>query len=68
MRANFYTLDFKKKIFLCLFLVVFAMVGLDVVLYIFSDISTSKTNFVNSSKISKAKHFELNDIDKKDLI
>ena len=48
MRANFYTLDFKKKIFLCLFLVVFAMVGLDVVLYVFSDISTSKTNFVNS--------------------
>ena len=68
MRVNFYTLDFKKKIFLCLFLVVFAMVGLDVVLYIFSDISTSKTNFVNSSKVSKAKHFELNDIDKKDLI
>ena len=68
MRANFYTLDFKKKIFLCLFLVAFAMVGLDVVLYVFSDISTSKTNFVNSSKVSKAKHFELNDIYKKDLI
>ncbi|WP_149705781.1 hypothetical protein [Campylobacter concisus] len=68
MRVNFYTLDFKKKIFLCLFLVAFAMVGLDVVLYVFSDISTSKTNFVNSSKVSKAKHFELNDIYKKDLI
>ncbi|OUT15302.1 hypothetical protein B9N63_03170 [Campylobacter concisus] len=68
MRVNFYTLDFKKKIFLCLFLVAFAMVGLDVVLYILSDISTSKTNFVNSSKVSKAKHFELNDIDKSDIV
>lgn len=68
MRANFYTLDFKKKIFLCLFLVAFAMVGLDIVLYVFSNISTSKTNFVNSSKVSKAKHFELNNINKKDLV
>ena len=64
MRANFYTLDFKKKIFLCLFLVAFAMVGLDFVLYVFSNISTSKTNFVNFSKVSKAKHFELNNINK----
>ena len=68
MRANFYTLDFKPKIFLCLFLVAFAMVGLDVVLFVFSNISTSKTNFVNSSKVSKAKHFELNNINKKDLV
>lgn len=67
MRANFYTLDFKKKIFLCLFLVAFAMVGLDVVLYIFSDISTSKTKFVDI-KTSKVKHFGLNSVDKNDIV
>jgi len=67
MRVNFYTLDFKKKIFLCLFLVVFAMVGLDVVLYVFSDISTSKTKFVDI-KTSKVKHFGLNSVDKNDIV
>ena len=67
MRANFYTLDFKKKIFLCLFLVVFAMVGLDVVLYVFAGNSTSKTNFVDN-KISKAEHFKLNSEKQKDIV
>lgn len=67
MRANFYTLDFKKKIFLCLFLVVFAMVGLDVVLYVFAGNSTSKTKFIDI-KTSKVKHFELNSVDKNDIV
>ena len=67
MRANFYTLDFKKKIFLCLFLVAFAMVGLDVVLYVFAGNSTSKTNFVDN-KISKAEHFKLNSEKPKDIV
>ena len=67
MRVNFYTLDFKKKIFLCLFLVVFAMVGLDVVLYVFAGNSTSKTNFVDN-KISKAEHFKLNSEKQKDIV
>ena len=67
MRANFYTLDFKKKIFLCLFLVAFAMVGLDIVLYVFSNISTSKTKFIDI-KTSKVKHFELNSVDKNDIV
>lgn len=67
MRANFYTLDFKKKIFLCLFLVVFAMVGLDIVLYVFAGNSTSKDKFVDT-KISKAKHFELNSQKKMDIV
>jgi hypothetical protein len=65
--VNFYTLDFKKKIFLCLFLVVFAMVGLDVVLYVFAGNSTSKTNFVDN-KISKAEHFKLNSEKQKDIV
>ena len=67
MRANFYTLDFKKKIFLCLFLVAFAMVGLDIVLYAFAGNSTSKTNFVDN-KISKAEHFKLNSEKPKDIV
>ena len=67
MRVNFYTLDFKKKIFLCLFLVVFAMVGLDVVLFVFADINTSKTKFIDI-KTSKVKHFELNSVDKNDIV
>ena len=67
MRANFYTLDFKKKIFLCLFLVAFAMVGLDIVLYVFSENRTSKTNFVEN-KISKAEHFKLNSQKPKDIV
>ena len=67
MRANFYTLDFKKKIFLCLFLVAFAMVGLDVVLYVFAESRTSKTNFVDN-KISKAEHFKLNSKKPKDIV
>lgn len=67
MRANFYTLDFKKKIFLCLFLVAFAMVGLDVVLFVFADINTSKTKFIDI-KTSKVKHFELNSVDKNDIV
>ena len=67
MRANFYTLDFKKKIFLCLFLVVFAMVGLDVVLYVFAESRTSKTNFVDN-KISKAEHFKINSEKQKDIV
>ena len=67
MRVNFYTLDFKKKIFLCLFLVAFAMVGLDIVLYVFSNISTSKTKFIDI-KTSKVKHFVLNSVDKNDIV
>jgi len=65
--SEFYTLDFKKKIFLCLFLVAFAMVGLDIVLYVFSNISTSKTKFVDI-KTSKVKHFGLNSVDKNDIV
>ena len=64
MRVNFYTLDFKKKIFLCLFLVAFAMVGLDIAFYVFADISTSKTKFVDI-KTSKAKHYS---VDKSDIV
>ena len=67
MRVNFYTLDFKKKIFLCLSLVIFAMVGLDVVLYVFAESRTSKTNFVDN-KISKAEHFKLNSEKPKDIV
>ena len=67
MRVNFYTLDFKKKVFLCLFLVAFAMVGLDVVLYVFAESRTSKTNFVDN-KISKAEHFKLNSKKQKDIV
>jgi hypothetical protein len=67
MRVNFYTLDFKKKIFLCLSLVVFAMVGLDVVLYVFAESRTSKTNFVDN-KISKAEHFKINSEKQKDIV
>lgn len=67
MRVNFYTLDFKKKIFLCLFLVAFAMVGLDIVLYAFAGNSTSKDKFIDT-KISKAKHFELNSQKKMDIV
>lgn len=68
MRANFYTLDFKKKIFLCLFLVAFAMVGLDIVLYVFSNNgATNKTNF-DDNKISKAEHFKLNSEKQKDIV
>ena len=67
MRVNFYTLDFKKKIFLCLSLVVFAMVGLDVVLYVFVESRTSKKNFVDN-KISKAEHFKLNSEKQKDIV
>jgi len=65
--VNFYTLDFKKKIFLCLSLVVFAMVGLDVVLYVFAESRTSKTNFVDN-KISKAEHFKINSEKQKDIV
>ena len=67
MRVNFYTLDFKKKIFLCLFLVFFAMVGLDIVLYVFSENRTSKVNFVEN-KISKVEHFKLNSQKPKDIV
>ena len=67
MRVNFYTLDFKKKIFLCLFLVAFAMVGFDAALYVFVGNSTSKDKFIDT-KISKAKHFELNSQKKMDIV
>ena len=67
MRANFYTLDFKKKIFLCLFLVAFAVVGLDAALYVFAGNNTSNTNFVDN-KISKAEHFKLNSKKPKDIV
>ena len=67
MRVNFYTLDFKKKIFLCLFLVAFAMVGFDAALYVFVGNSTNKDKFIDT-KISKAKHFELNSQKKMDIV
>ena len=67
MRVNFYTLDFKKKILLCLFFVAFAMAGLDAALYIFAGNSTSKDKFIDT-KISKAKHFELNSQKKMDIV
>jgi len=47
--------------------VAFAMVGLDVVLYVFAGNSTSKTNFVDN-KISKAEHFKLNSKKPKDIV
>ena len=43
------------------------MVGLDIVLYVFSNISTSKTKFIDI-KTSKVKHFELNSVDKNDIV
>ena len=43
------------------------MVGLDVVLFVFADINTSKTKFIDI-KTSKVKHFELNSVDKNDIV
>ena len=43
------------------------MVGLDVVLYVFAGNSTSKTKFIDI-KTSKVKHFELNSVDKNDIV
>ncbi|WP_149707616.1 hypothetical protein [Campylobacter concisus] len=48
-------------------MVVFAMVGLDVVLYVFAESRTSKKNFVDN-KISKAEHFKLNSEKQKDIV
>ncbi len=43
------------------------MVGLDVVLYVFAESRTSKTNFVDN-KISKAEHFKINSEKQKDIV
>ena len=64
---NFYTLTFKRKIYLSFLLLFSLMVTFDVALLFIADLKTTKENFIDD-KFSKIKHFKLNNDSNKDVI
>ena len=66
---SFYTLTFKRKIFLSLFLVFFGFFLLDFTLHIVSmNQKTTKITYLSEHKQSKSKFFELNEPYEKNII
>ena len=64
---NFYTLTFKKKLFLVLGTLFSIMIVLDIVLYFVAEAKTTKTTFIND-KFSKIKHFIENAKPQRDIV
>ena len=64
---NSYILIFRKKIIFSLFLILCSLITIDIGLYFYKNIKTTKTTFINE-KFSKVNHFNLNSNEAKDII
>ena len=64
---NSYTLTFRKKIILSFLMILGGLIVLDIALYFYSNIKTTKTTFIDD-KFSKIRYFELNGPKGKDII
>lgn len=64
---NFYILTFKKKIIISFLLIFSGIIILDVILYLYADMKTSKITY-KGNKFNKLKHFTLNNPINKDMI
>jgi len=65
--VNFYTLTFRKKIILSFLIILGGLITLDIGLYFFENIKSTKTTFIND-KFSKIKYFKLNNLKGKDIV
>ena len=64
---NSYILIFRKKIIFSFVLILCSLITVDIGLYFYKNIKTTKTTFINE-KFSKIHHFNLNSNEAKDII
>ena len=64
---NSYILIFRKKIIFSFVLILCSLITVDIGLYFYKNIKTTKTTFINE-KFSKIQHFNLNSNEAKDII